>query len=251
MLAKKKIFIANWKMQFSVNQSCSFMQTNHDTLEQLAGQHTIIVCPTFPALHPLAVLCQNSAIAIGAQNVSRHPFGAYTGQVSAQSLVDVGCTYCIIGHSEVRQHMHETNVDIEHKLKELIKHAITPIICLGETKEQHDKQETYGILQEQLLANLTIIASQPQPISSYIIAYEPVWAVDNEIPLTLKTISNIFAWIYKQCSTATNVPFYLVYGGNANTTNAACLLKIKHIDGLMLGRASLDITQFKKIVGCS
>lgn len=248
MSANKKIFVANWKMQLSFSQSCAFMHDNYNALKQLTNKHTIIVCPTFPALSMLAALCKNSDLYIGAQNVSRHPLGAYTGQVSAQSLVDVGCTYCIIGHSEVRQYMHETNIDIEHKLKELLKHNITPIICIGENKQQYDKQETYSVLKEQLLANLAIIASQSHPISSYIIAYEPVWAVDSQESLPFETISNIFAWLDQQCSTLTSAPFALLYGGNAHSTNASQLLQIKHVDGLMLGRASLDISEFTKIV---
>lgn len=244
----KKLFVANWKMQLSFNQSCAFVQNNYDCLKELAQQQDIIICPTFPALYTVAKLCQGLSLQIGAQDVSRHPSGAYTAEVSAQTLTEVGCTYCIIGHSETKSHAHETNIHVEHKLKELIKQNIIPIICIGENKEQRDLNHTYKILEEQLTGCLDVIAHHPQQIYSYIIAYEPIWAIGGTTTPSQKTLAEIFAWLHKQCSVLPNVAHKLIYGGSVNTDNAADLLKIKHLDGLLIGRASTDIETFKAIV---
>lgn len=245
----KKLFVANWKMQLSFNQSCAFIQNNYDQLKMLGQQQDIVICPTFPALYTLAQLCKSSSIQIGAQDVSRHPSGAYTAEVSAQTLAEVGCTYCIIGHSETKSHGHETNIHVEHKLKELIKQNIIPIICIGENQEERDLNYTYTILEEQLSGSLNLISSLPHTITRYIIAYEPVWAVGGNATPSPKLLAEIFAWLHKQCATLTQVSHKLIYGGSVNADNAADLFTIKYIDGLLIGRASTDIATFKTIIG--
>lgn len=244
----KSIFIANWKMQLSFDQSCAFVENNLKTLEQIAHDKTIILCPSFPALHRLAMLCEQSSINIGAQSVSRHPFGPYTGEVSALSLAQVGCTYCIIGHSDLRQHHHESNINIEHKLKELIKNSITPIICIGESQEHYEQQKTYQILEEQLFGNLEIIQKHEDVVPSFIIAYEPVWAVGSNITPSVKTLTEIFQWLNHECSKRIKASYSLIYGGSVNANNAAELLNIHHVNGLLIGRASTEIETFKAIL---
>ncbi len=245
----KKIFVANWKMQLSFNQSCDYIQNNYACLKELVQQADMVLCPTFPALYTAVQLCKGSSVQIGAQDVSRHPFGAYTGEVSAQTLAEVGCTYCIIGHSETKQHAHETNIHVEHKLKELLKQNIIPIICIGENQEQRDLNHTYNILEEQLAGSLKLIATQPHTIAHYVIAYEPIWAVGGNSTPSTKILHEIFVWLHKQCTSLTHVPHKLLYGGSVNEHNAAELLKIKHLDGLLIGRSSTDIEAFKAIVG--
>jgi triosephosphate isomerase len=244
----KRILVANWKMQLSFNQSCAFVQNNLESLKQMAHDKTIILCPSFPALDRLAKLCDQSSIAIGAQTVSRHPFGPYTGEVSATSLAQVGCTYCIIGHSESRQYNHESNINIEHKLKELIKNNITPIICIGESQEHYEQQKTYLILEEQLFGNLEIIKQHEESVSSFIIAYEPIWAIGSNSTPPDKVLTDIFKWLHQECSKRTKVPCSLIYGGSVNQDNAKELLSIQHVSGLLIGRASTEIESFKAII---
>jgi triosephosphate isomerase len=244
----KPIFVANWKMQLSFNQSCSFVENNLKSLEQMSLNKTIILCPSFPALHALGMLCKQSPIKIGAQTVSRHPFGPYTGEVSAISLAQVGCTYSIIGHSDSRQYNHESNINIEHKLKELIKNSITPIICIGESQEHYEQQKTYQILEEQLLGNLEIIQKHEDSASSFIIAYEPVWAIGSNSTPSVKNLVEIFKWLNHECSKRTKTPYSLIYGGSVNKDNAADLLNINHVNGLLIGRASTEIDSFISIL---
>lgn len=244
----KQIFVANWKMQLSFNQSCEFVENNLRLLNQIANDKTIVLCPSFPALHIMAMLCKESPIAIGAQTVSRHPFGPYTGEVSAISLAQAGCTYCIIGHSESRQYAHESNINIEHKLKELIKQNIIPIICIGESQEYYDQKKTYLALEEQLFGNLAIIKNHEDVATSYIIAYEPVWAIGSDAPPSVETLTAVFKWLAQECSKRSNASYSLIYGGSVNPDNAAALLSIDHIDGLLIGRSSTDIESFKAIL---
>ncbi len=244
----QQIFVANWKMQLSFDQSCSFIQYNLESLEQLALNKTIVLCPSFPALHTIAMLCEQSPIAIGAQTVSRHPFGPYTGEVSAQSLSEAGCTYCIIGHSDLRQYNHESNINIEHKLKELIKNNIIPIICIGEPQEHYEQQKTYQILEEQLFGNLEIIKQHEENMSLFIIAYEPVWAIGSNNTPPTNILADIFKWIDQECSKRTKVHHLLIYGGSVNQNNAKELLAIEHVNGLLIGRASTEIESFRAII---
>jgi triosephosphate isomerase len=244
----KRIFVANWKMQLSFNQSCTFVENNVESLQEIAHDKTIILCPSFPALDRLAMLCKQSSIKIGAQTVSRHPFGPYTGEVSATSLAQVGCTYCIIGHSESRQYNHESNINIEHKLKELIKNSIIPIICIGESHEQYEHQNTYKILEEQLFGNLEIIKQHEETVTSFIIAYEPIWAIGSNTTPSAKALTDIFKWLNEECSKRTKVPYSLIYGGSVNQDNAKELLSIQHVNGLLIGRASTEIESFEAIL---
>lgn len=244
----QRIFVANWKMQLSFNQSCAFIQHHLESLEQLAVDKTVVLCPSFPVLHTLAMLCEQSSIVIGAQTVSRHPFGPYTGEVSAQSLSETGCTYCIIGHSEIRQYNHESNINIEHKLKELIKNNIIPIICIGESQQQHEDHKTYATLEEQLFGNLEIIKQHEEAMPSCIIAYEPVWAIGSNQTPPVKVLADIFFWLNKECAKRIKTPYYLIYGGSVNQGNAAELLNIQYVNGLLIGRASTEIESFKAIL---
>ena len=244
----KRIFVANWKMQLSFDQSIAFARDHHADLVTLAEDNSVVLCPSFPALHSLATQFKNTSLYIGAQTVSRHASGAYTGQVSAQSLKEVGCTYCIIGHSERRHYCHETNIDIEHKLKELLKQNITPIICIGETKEQHESKQTYELLERQLERVLQIIADAHNEIDSYCIAYEPVWAIGTGIIPTVDELTQTFAWLHEECTAKTEAPVTLLYGGSVNPDNAQSILNIAYVRGLLIGSASLSFDKFKRII---
>jgi triosephosphate isomerase len=246
----KKLFVANWKMQLSFNQSCAFVKNHFDELKKLAAQPNseIVLCPSFPALHNVKQILKNTPIHVGAQTVSRHVLGAYTGQVSAQSLAEVGCTYCIIGHSENRKYQHESNVDIEQKCKELLKNNITPIICIGEPKEAFEQKKTYAVLSEQLELIYKAIAEYNHDINHYVIAYEPIWSIGTGIIPETTYLTEIFAWLHSQSKKQTNTPFSLLYGGSVNAQNAQNILSIKHINGLLIGGASLDFATFKQIV---
>lgn len=246
----KKLLVANWKMQKTFNESIDFAHNHASALKNIMqkSQHEIVICPTFPTLFTLANALKDTRIKVGAQTVSRHASGAYTGQVAAQTLAEAGCTFCIIGHSETRKYQHESNVDIEHKCKELLKNNITPIICIGESKEALEQGRTFEILHDQLSLILQAIAEFNHDVERFVIAYEPTWAIGTgSIPKT-DDLTKIFAWLHEQCAQKTKTSFSLLYGGSVNQQNAADTLNITHVDGLLIGGASLHFDSFCAII---
>lgn len=239
------LIVANWKMQLSYNKSVAYIQTYRDDLRTLANSHSIVICPSFDALTTISMLLKDTPISLGAQNVSGHSFGAYTGQVSALSLQEVGCTYCIVGHSELRQYNNESNEQITQKLLQLSLAKITPIICVGETAAQYHAGETQNIICAQLEAIKN--ASQYSTFDTIYIAYEPVWAIGTGKTPTTEHISMIFSTINNYLNSNKTL-YKLMYGGSINPENIESYCAIEKISGFLVGGASTDFQKFKKIV---
>lgn len=243
------LYVANWKMNSSFEQSLTFCTNNKNVLVQLSthSDTKLVLCPSFPALYPIAQLFINSSLFIGAQNCSEHAHGAYTGQVDALSLTQVGCTYCIVGHSESRA-SGETHEQIGNKIIRLREQNITPIICIGETKIDYEQGKTYALLKEQLMSLVQAI----HPHDVCIIAYEPVWAIGTDITPSTEYLTKVFSWLREYCAKyLAGVTIRLLYGGNVNETDAAAFKKIPGIDGFLIGSASLDFQKLQKIVVCT
>jgi triosephosphate isomerase len=241
----KYLYIANWKMNTTFSKSINFCSQNHDTLKELSTNADIVLCPSFIALVPIIEIFKNSAIAIGAQNCSEYASGSYTGEVSAQSLKEIGVTYCIVGHSERRIHYGETSKSIANKIKLLYQNNIQPIICIGETKTEFNNKQTLTVLTQQLEPIIKSI----HPNNRIIIAYEPVWAIGTGIIPEAQQLQNIFAWLAELFqSKLPNNPIQLLYGGSINPTNSRELKKISHINGFLIGSASTDFESFMKII---
>src|SRR5579871_2974811 len=178
-----KFFVANWKMQLSCNQALTLCTENLALITQLAqsNKHTIILCPSFEVLWPLQQLLLNIPISLGAQTCSTYAKGAYTGQVSAESLAQLGCTYCIVGHSERRLLCNETIQDTALQVQQLLTNHIQPIICVGETQQEYTANRTTTILEQQLKPIFTALAEQHFPNAFMCIAYEPLWAIGSGV----------------------------------------------------------------------
>lgn len=233
----KKTFVANWKMQLTFHQAIDFVKENIDQFSILAKQsdREIILCPSYTELYPISLLTSDTHLQIGAQNVSPYSHGAYTGQVNASSLAEIGCTYCIIGHSESRAFLHETNEDVAQKCAQLFAQGIIPIICLDE-----------AIIESQFV-ELFELFTQSDPEQEYIIAYEPISAIGTGNIPSIEHLNKIFKKLNTLCKNHPN-PFRLLYGGSVHPDNASQLLTIEHIDGLLIGGASLNIDTFVAIV---
>jgi triosephosphate isomerase (TIM) len=246
----KYLYVANWKMNLSFDQSISFCKNNHDALQQIPNNVAeIVICPSFVAIAPIAEIFKNSPIAIGAQDCSEHSLGAYTGETSALSLAEVGVTYCIVGHSERRMYYGETTETIIKKIYLLYATNIMPIICIGETHEDFANKKTFNVLTEQLSPILAAIAQQQEKRKEIIIAYEPVWAIGTGIVPTLEQLTTVFEWITKQIALQlSGYTIHLLYGGSVNQSNIAELKKTPPINGFLIGGASTDFEQFKKII---
>ena len=228
-------------MIIALNNKCNLTKQEflkyQEELGSLSTQNKLILCPTFLNIGHFDL----KNVELGAQNVSFNDQGAYTGEVSAQQLQSEQVKYCIVGHSERRNYQQETDEEINQKIMRLLEQDIIPILCVGETKEEREKQLEKSIIEKELtiaLANLT--SEQKEKI---IIAYEPIWSIGTGIIPTNDQIKEMFKNIKNM------VPNNKVlYGGSANEENIVLLKEIKEIDGYLLGRLSLKPEKLKVFI---
>jgi len=242
-------------MNLPFSEEIDFVTSNYDGLIALAEQtkQQIVLCPSFLSLHAISKIFSQTPIKIGAQTCSSHTHGAFTGQVSPESINSVGCSFCIIGHSETRTRTEEDDESIALKSVHLLDYDVTPIICVGETKQatppEHDK--TLDILERQLaplfeaICSQTIIHTHINPI----IAYEPTWSIGTGAIADEKHLEMVFAWLHQHTKQACpKIDFKFLYGGSVAEKTIQIFKKIPQIDGFLVGKASLDFQEFKKIV---
>jgi len=241
---RQKIIAGNWKMNGSVDSSKGLL------LQLSAAQALpkLIVFPPFPYLN----LCSLSHIEYGAQNCAMYADGAYTGEVSAKMLKDVGCAYVILGHSERRMYFFETNEVIQKKCEQAFLAGLKPILCVGETEPQRQAGETLRVVQEQL-AVLVYLKDNCSAFSDIIVAYEPVWAIGTGKSATPEDAEQVHAFIRSELSRiddSLGKKTSILYGGSVTPSNAAALFKMPNIDGALVGGASLEVSRFLKIAEC-
>ena len=191
-----------------------------------------------------------AAIEVGAQDVSAHASGAYTGEVSADMLKDLGCRYVIVGHSERRQYHAETDALVADKARSALAAGITPIVCVGETLDEREAGRTEEVVKRQLAA---VIHANGHCISEVVVAYEPVWAIGTGKTASPEEAQAVHAVLRAQLKAATDqsARIKILYGGSMNATNAATLLAQPDIDGGLIGGASLKSQDSLKIIGAA
>jgi len=239
-------------MQFSFDETLQFCEANIDDLIALdaSSAHQFVLCPSFVSLYPVYKFLQGTSIGVGAQSCSSYQKGAYTGEVSAESLAQLGCSYCIIGHSERRSHLHETNEDIAAKAVQLVAFGLKPIICIGENREQYDRKKTISVIKEQLKPVVSQLNSLERVPSSLFIAYEPVWSIGTgEVP-PIGHLEETFRALVEQCSLdlPDTVTCTFLYGGSVNETTIQSIATVDWINGFLIGGASLDFPKFKNMI---
>lgn len=205
----------------------------------------LLVCPPFPYLAAVAAIVTESAVALGAQTVSEHESGAYTGETSPSMLVDLGCEYVIVGHSERRALYGETSAVVADKFAAALAAGLTPILCLGETLAEREAGNTEAVIDEQL--NAVLDTSGIEPFGSAVVAYEPVWAIGTGMTASPEQAQDVHRHIRdrlaeKDSETAAGVQ--ILYGGSVKGDNAAGLFSMPDIDGGLIGGASLKHADF-------
>ena len=244
-MSKSKLIVGNWKM----NGGLSANQVLLDEIKAGLGavRCRAGVCVPAPYLAQVQLLLAGTPIALGAQDVSTHAAGAYTGEVSAGMLRDFGARYCIVGHSERRQYHRESEVDVALKAKQALACGITPIVCVGETLAQREAGETEAVVKRQLAA---VIHENGHCISEIVVAYEPVWAIGTGRTATPEQAQEVHAVLRAQIKAATahHERVAILYGGSMNAANAEQLLSQPDVDGGLIGGAALKAADFLTIL---
>ncbi len=202
-----------------------------------------MLCPTFTALKTVSEAVENTLVKLGAQNMHWEADGAYTGEVSAPMLADLGCRYAIVGHSERRTLHAESDETVALKAKALLGSGITPIVCVGETLTQRQGGETDAVVKRQLSA---VIHTLGHCTGEIVVAYEPVWAIGTGLTATPEQAQAVHALLRAQLAAATEHAqrVRLLYGGSVKPDNAAALFSQSDIDGGLIGGASLKASDF-------
>lgn len=218
--------------------------TSYDKeLQQISHEKVdLVICPSMSYLS----LLEPKNYALGSQNVARAEEGSYTGEVSAKQLKSLGVSYCLVGHSERRQHQREQNEEINEKLKRLLEVDITPILCIGEREEEKENQQTDFVLKEQLEQALQGFTKDQ--VKKIIIAYEPVWAIGSGKVPTPKEVEQIFISLQAFFSHNYQTKPFLLYGGSVSLENYKNFQQVFGIDGLLIGGLSLKMDKLKQLL---
>ena len=229
------IFIANWKL----NGNIEFINQYYQKLV-INSKNCIVICPPSIFLNRLKTNDKN--LFSGAQDVSIHNEGAFTGELSSTMLSDENIKFCIVGHSERRQYFGEKNDKINLKSQNLIDFKIIPIICIGETLQEKENKITKDVLVKQIEEGIPDISN----FNNTIIAYEPIWAIGTGLTPTLEDIEEVHGFI-KNIDKKFN-KFKILYGGSVKATNSADINGLKNVDGCLVGGASLKVDEFNSII---
>ena len=245
----KKLIAGNWKMNGNKAANATLLAQVLQGLDQAVGCDVAVCVPAL-YIDQVAHICEGTPLNWGAQDVSTHEQGAYTGEVSALMLKDFGVRYVIVGHSERRQYHGETDALVGEKAKVALAHGLTPIVCVGETLEQREANETEAVVKRQLAAAIHAVG---HCVSEIVVAYEPVWAIGTGKTATPEQAQAVHAVLRAQLNAATEHAdrVRILYGGSMNATNAATLLDQADIDGGLIGGAALKAADFLAIVGAA
>ena len=217
-----------------------------------AGHTEIVICPAFPHLLPVAAVVRDSDVALGAQNVYPKAEGAYTGEVSVAMLADAGCRYAIVGHSERRALLSESDHFVAEKVACLLASGLTPILCVGESLEEREAGDTERVVQRQLDAVLEHVGASMLPAT--VIAYEPVWAIGTGRTASADQAQAVHAFIRARLSHVAAdaaLETRILYGGSVKPENATSLFSMPDIDGGLIGGAALSADSFLAICKAS
>jgi triosephosphate isomerase (TIM) len=237
---RKVIIAGNWKMYKTQSEAAEFLMEFIPQIDNAPDSREVVLCVPFTDLAIVNKSLHGSRIRLGAQNVHWETEGAYTGEISANMLTEMGVRYVIIGHSERRQYFGETDETVNLRLKAAQSSGLVPILCVGETKQQRDAGETEQVIFGQLQKDLIGI-----DLNHLVIAYEPIWAIGTGETCEVVEANRVIKGIRSQL-TNPNVP--IQYGGSVKPNNIDDIMAQPEIDGVLVGGASLAATDFARLV---
>jgi triosephosphate isomerase len=250
MTARKPLLVGNWKMNGDVADNERLLAALRTAMSPaLLRRVDVAVCPPYPYLGLAAARLGEGGIRWGAQDVAAYENGAYTGEVSAAMLADLGCAWVIVGHSERRTLLGETDAVVAAKTQRALAHGVGAIVCVGETLEEREGGRTEDVLARQVAA-LGPLAASAHP-HGFVVAYEPVWAIGTGRTATPEQAQAAHVFIRARLAAAgfaAAQDMRILYGGSMKGANAASLLALPDVDGGLIGGASLDAAEFTTIV---
>ena len=246
---RRLIIAGNWKMNKTVAEALDLV---NDLKRELANlkEVDVVICPPFTALSEVSKAIVDTNIRLGAQNMSEHNFGAYTGEIAAGMLKEFIVRYVILGHSERRQYQQESDECVAKKTRAAHAASIRPIVCVGETLAQREAGQTEKVVGDQLRGSLAGLSAGQ--LEETIVAYEPVWAIGTGRTATAQQAQAMHAFIRAQLAAAhgelVSRRVRIQYGGSVKPSNARELMGQRDVDGALVGGASLEVRSFSEIV---
>ncbi|MBI6545142.1 MAG: triose-phosphate isomerase [Cyanobacteria bacterium NC_groundwater_1444_Ag_S-0.65um_54_12] len=249
MVSRKPIIAGNWKMYKTISEARDFARALAIAVRNVMGLE-VVLCPPFTTLFALREELAGTAVQLGGQNCYFYDEGAFTGEVSPRMLRDAGCTYVVLGHSERRQHFAETDGSVNKKVHAALAHGLTPIICVGEKAEEREVQLTDNVVIVQV--QRALLNLEPLAASQVCFAYEPIWAIGTGKTCDSREANRVCAIIRetmtRQVGPGAADDVRILYGGSVKPDTIAGKMAQPHIDGALVGGASLDPHSFAQIV---
>jgi triosephosphate isomerase len=249
MTPRIPLIAGNWKMYKTPAEAA---RTAAELVDRVAGVQgvEVMIAPAFPALATVAEVLLGARIGLGAQNLFWEDEGAFTGEVAPGMLTALGVRYAIIGHSERRQYFGETDQNVRRRVAAALRHAMVPVVCIGETEAQRDADQTFSVLDKQLTDGLKgLLSDQLGPL---VVAYEPVWAIGTGKTATREQAQEVHRFIRQRLAErygqARAQATRILYGGSVKPENIEGLMAMDDIDGALVGGASLKAETFARIV---
>ena len=243
------LIAGNWKMFKTVNEGVVFAKEFRSLVKDVTGVE-IVVAPPFTAIHAMAEALRNTNVAVAAQDLYWEKEGAFTGEVSAGMIKEAGAEFVIIGHSERRRLFQETDATVNKKIFAAIGADLTPIVCVGETLEERESNDTFKILDRQIKDGLDRLTAEQ--IANLVVAYEPVWAIGTGRNATAGQAQEAHAHIRTRLRQWFGADAadrcHVLYGGSVKPDNISGLIQEPDVDGALVGGASLDVKGFGEIV---
>jgi triosephosphate isomerase len=253
MADRKPIIAGNWKMNQTHLEALSLVRTlSYDLHEKDYDRVEVVVCPPFTSLRTVQLVIEDEylPIGLGAQNLFWEDEGAYTGEISGAFLKALHCRYVIVGHSERRTYFGESDETVNKRVHGAFRHELVPIVCVGETDEEHESGQTESVVSRQIREGLRNLTTEQ--LGTIVVAYEPVWAIGTGKAATAEDANGTIAYIRKTLATISSdevaAGIRIQYGGSVSPGNIAQFMSQPDIDGALVGGASLDPKSFSMIV---
>jgi triosephosphate isomerase len=250
---RRPLIAGNWKMHGTAAQARALVAELLPRLPDAGDEGpAVALCPPFTALETVVQATAGTPVSVLAQNMHHEPSGAYTGEVSAEMLLEIGVRGVILGHSERREHFGETDRELAAKVPAALDAGLLPVLCVGETEEERERDETQRKLRHQVQEDLARVPSER--LAEVVIAYEPIWAIGTGRVATPEQAQDAIAFVRALVGDRSEeqaARIRLLYGGSVNADNAGDLLSLPDVDGALVGGASLKADSFAAIVAAA